>query len=200
MANVLIIHGTYGYPTENWIPWLKTELEQRGHTVRVPQFPTPEHQDLGSWMAVFDQHRDFLDEQSVMIGHSAGASFMLSALETLARPITGSFFVAGFCRPLPNTGNVGILLKTFVEKDFNWPTILDNAGTAYVFQSDNDPYVPIDWGGELARNLQVPITFVQGAGHFNEAAGYLKFPLLLEKVVHVLGADNSAEPVASPAV
>jgi predicted alpha/beta hydrolase family esterase len=186
MANILIIHGTYGYPTENWIPWLKTELEQQGHTVQAPAFPTPDNQDLTSWLEVFDRYREFLDEGSILVGHSVGASFMLSALETMARPVKGCFFVAGFASMIPNTGNVGILLKTFVEKEFNWPTILDNAGTAYVFQSDNDPYVPVLVGGELARNLQVPITFVQGAGHFNEAAGYTKFPLLLEKILSVL--------------
>ena len=41
MANIFIIHGTEGYPEENWFPWLKKELEQKGHIVFVPQFPTP---------------------------------------------------------------------------------------------------------------------------------------------------------------
>jgi predicted alpha/beta hydrolase family esterase len=46
MANIFIIHGSYGNPDENWFPWLKKELEQEGHKVFVPKFPTPEDQSL----------------------------------------------------------------------------------------------------------------------------------------------------------
>ena len=35
---------------------------------------------------------------------------------------------------------------------------------------------------ELAGKLGVKLTLVKGAGHFNEAAGYKEFPLLLEKI------------------
>ena len=41
MKNVIIIHGTEGYPEENWFPWLKKNLEERGYNVTVPQFPSP---------------------------------------------------------------------------------------------------------------------------------------------------------------
>jgi len=40
MANIFIIHGAYGNPDENWIPWLKTELEKLGNRVFVPKFPS----------------------------------------------------------------------------------------------------------------------------------------------------------------
>ena len=32
MKTALIIHGAFGSPTENWIPWLKAELEKTGHS------------------------------------------------------------------------------------------------------------------------------------------------------------------------
>lgn len=41
MANVIIIHGAYGNPEENWFPWLKKELEKLDCRVFVPKFPTP---------------------------------------------------------------------------------------------------------------------------------------------------------------
>ena len=40
-TNIFILHGTEGHPGENWFPWLKQELEQKGYNVIVPQFPTP---------------------------------------------------------------------------------------------------------------------------------------------------------------
>lgn len=183
MAKILIIHGTYGYPTENWIPWLRAELEQRGHEVISPQFPTPENQNLTAWLQVFEQYRELCDDDMILVGHSVGASFILSVLETLSQPVKASFLVAGFASMLPNAGNVGLLIKTFVEKEFNWPTIRQNSRSFTIFQSDNDPYVPVDKAGELAQQLNTPITYVANAGHFNETADYLKFPLLLERIL-----------------
>jgi len=40
MSNAFIIHGTGGYPEENWFPWLKKKLEEFNYKVFVPQFPT----------------------------------------------------------------------------------------------------------------------------------------------------------------
>lgn len=39
MKKVYIIHGWEGYPEENWLPWLKLELESGGFEVNVPQMP-----------------------------------------------------------------------------------------------------------------------------------------------------------------
>ena len=41
MKTAIIIHGTEGYPEENWFPWLKSELEIIGYQTFVPQFPSP---------------------------------------------------------------------------------------------------------------------------------------------------------------
>ncbi len=39
---------------------------------------------------------------------------------------------------------------------------------------------------ELARNLRTPVTVVKGAGHFNEKVGYVKFELLLKKILETI--------------
>ena len=39
--NIFIFHGTEGHSQENWFPWLKAKLEEKGCKVFVPQFPTP---------------------------------------------------------------------------------------------------------------------------------------------------------------
>ena len=38
--NYLIIHGSFGSPFVNWVPWLRSELEKENLVVYTPDFPT----------------------------------------------------------------------------------------------------------------------------------------------------------------
>ena len=95
MTNVFIIHGAYGHPKENWFPWLKSELEKLDCRVFIPQFPTPEDQSLETWLKVFEEYKQYLDEDSVVVGHSLGPAFLLDILEKLDKPVKATFFVSG---------------------------------------------------------------------------------------------------------
>ena len=180
MTNIFIIHGAYGNPDENWIPWLKQELEKLGCNVITPVFPTPENQSLDSWRQAFKDFVQYLDKDSIVIGHSLGPAFILDQLEKLDHPIKAAFFVAPFISEL-NNPEFDEINKTFY-RDFNWEKIKQNCENFYLFQSDNDPYVPIKKAEELSEKLGVNYTLVKNAGHFNESAGYKKFDLLLEKI------------------
>ncbi|MDP3988435.1 MAG: hypothetical protein Q8P80_04820 [Candidatus Levybacteria bacterium] len=59
----VIFHGAYGNPEENWFPQLKEELEALGQKVVVPKFPTPQNQNLESWMKVFESTFDELKNE-----------------------------------------------------------------------------------------------------------------------------------------
>lgn len=185
MTHVIIVHGTYGHPKENWIPWLQHQLEDLGCQVTVPSFPTPEGQELDEWFKVFKKYESKMDSETILIGHSLGASFLLSVLERLKRPVKATFLVAGFASQL-ETPTITPLLRTFVEKEFDWEKIRANSQYFCVFQSDDDPFVPFEKAGELARNLHTEITIVQGAGHFSERAGYTQFELLLDRIKEAL--------------
>ncbi len=179
--NVIIIHGSFGSPKENCFPWLKEELEKLGCKVFVPKFPTPEGQSLQNWLKVFEEYKQYLNEDTVLVGHSLGPAFILNILEELNKPVKTAIFVAGFVGNL-NNPKFDEMNKTFTEKEFDWDKIRKNCQSFFVFYSDNDPFVPKERALELARNLGAEAELVRGAGHFNEAAGYTKFPLLLEKI------------------
>ena len=123
--NFFIIHGSYGNPEENWLPWLKIELEKMNHRVFVPRFPTPENQSLNSWMGVFNDYKKYLDENTIFVGHSLGPVFLLSVIENLDIAIKSSFFVAGFVGLL-NNPEFDKINKTFVNKSFDWQKIKQN--------------------------------------------------------------------------
>ncbi len=179
MANVFIIHGVGGHPGENWFPWLKVELENLQHQVFIPQFPTPENQTLTNWIGVIESYEEFITPDTIFIGHSLGVPFVLNLLEKY--PTKAACLVAGFTGKAENKFDDG--MKTFAQRAFNWPQIRKNCRNFVVYHSDDDPYIKLEKGYELAQNLGVELTLIPGAGHFNRASGYLSFQTLLDNKV-----------------
>ncbi|MBT4384604.1 serine hydrolase family protein [Candidatus Peregrinibacteria bacterium] len=182
MANVLIVHGVGGDPNENWFPWLKIQLEELGHKVIIPQFPTPKGQILSNWLEIFEKIKGELGEQPILIGHNLGVPFVVNIIEK--NPVKAAFLVAGFTGIAGNQFDES--MKTFAQKPFDWQQIKKNCKKFYIFHSDNDPYIKIEKAEELANNLDTQFTLVPGGGHLNASAGYTHFDLLLEKIKHEL--------------
>ena len=177
-SNVFIIHGAYGNPEENWFPWLKERLEKLNFEVFVPKFPTPINQTLEKWLGVFEKYEKYLNKDSIVIGHSLGAAFLLNLLEL--RKIKAAFFVAGVGGKVENEFWEG--MKTFAWKKFNWYKIKNNCRSFSIYHSDNDPYIPLSHAEMLARNLSTSVSIIKNAGHLNEESGYKKFELLLDDI------------------
>lgn len=185
MKNIFILHGTEGHPEENWFPWLKQELEPLGYNVFIPQFPSPPivPAKLNEWFNVFKNYENELNEDSIIIGHSLGGKFALRVLENLNHNIKGAFFVGTpiGIPPIKNNDRD----NAFTNNDFNWKIIKDKSKHFEVFQSDNDPYVGLENGEHLAKNLGTELTFIPNAGHFNTRAGYTKFEKLRDMVLNI---------------
>lgn len=180
---VIVLHGTKGSATGNWFPWLTEQLAERGVPTLVPQLPTPAGQSLRGWQTAFADAVGDVGSESVIIGHSNGAAFLLRLLEQVREPIRCAVFVAGFC------GRLGLpeydeLNSTFVDGQFDWPTIVGNAPARYCLIGDDDPYVPRAQAMELADQLQVTPKIVSRGGHLNAEAGFDTFPLLLTLLEH----------------
>ena len=184
--NLFIFHGTEGYPDENWFPYIKENFETKGYKVFVPQFPSPPiiPAKIAEWFEVFKKYEEYINEDTILIGHSLGGVFALRVLEKMKYPVKAVFLVGTpiGIRPILNYDRD----SSFSGFDFNWSAIKANAKHFTVYQSDDDPYVGLDNGKELAKNLGVELTFIPNAGHFNKRAGYTQFPDLLEKVKAVL--------------
>lgn len=175
--NFLIFHGTGGSPRGNWFSWLKKELEKKNYKVFVPQFPTPEGQSLQSWLNILENYNKYINEKSVIIGHSLGGLFLLRVLERLESLIYAAFFVSA---------PVGVKPIRYYESDFkfsgfdfDWKKIKSNALNFRVYHSDNDPYVCLGNGEKLAKELNTELIFIPQAGHLNAESGYMTFEKLL---------------------
>lgn len=184
MHNAIIIHGTEGYPEENWFPWLKEQMKKYNYEVIIPQFPTPENQNPDAWFEVFNDYKKYLNNDTILIGHSCGGAFLLRVLEKIEVKIKASVFVAS---------SVGVkpikyyeVDRPFVEKPFNWDKIKKSSTHFFVFHSEDDPLICIGNGEKIASKLGVDLIRLKDAGHFNSKSGYSKFLLLLEKIASVL--------------
>ena len=184
--NVFIFHGTEGYPEENWFPWMKQELERRNYKVFVPQFPSPPvvPAKIAEWFDILKNYEQYIDENTILIGHSLGGIFALRVLEKLDHPIKAVFFVGTpvGVRPILNYDRD----SSFSGFTFDWDSIKKKAAHFVVFQSDDDPYVGLENGKELSKRLGTKLSFVPNAGHFNKRAGYLKFEGLRDEVLKIL--------------
>ncbi|MDO8638721.1 MAG: alpha/beta fold hydrolase [Candidatus Daviesbacteria bacterium] len=184
MRNVLIFHGTGGSPEENWFLWLKKELEKEGYQVFVPRFPHPKNHTLADWLNVLKSYKKYINEETILVGHSLGGLFLLRVLERLEKPVSAAFFVSA------PVGIKPILYYDSDEKfsgfEFNWENIRKKAKHFSVYHADNDPYVSKRNGEGLAKHLGVDLTFIPNAGHFNTESGYTKFDQILQDIKELL--------------
>ena len=178
--NFLMIHGIYGKPEENWFPWLKKELEMKAHEVIIPRFPTPIGQTLENWLKVMKHHEDKINEDTVLIGHSLGATFILDYLEQADREVRAAILVSGWHENIENPFKK--LNNTFVDKKFAWNKIAENCEEFIVIGSDNDEYIPEDVTRRLSFKLDAELHIIHNGGHLNADSGYKKFPLLLDVI------------------
>ena len=181
-SNVLIFHGTEGYPEENWFPWLREKLEEKGCKVIVPQFPSPPvvSAKISEWFDVLKEYEKDTNEDTILIGHSLGGVFALRVLEKLEHPVKAVFLIGTpiGIKPILNYDRD----SSFSGFDFDWQNIKNKSKHFVVFHSDDDPFVSLGNGEQLAKELGVELTFIPKAGHFNKKSGYLSFPELLEKI------------------
>lgn len=178
-ANVILIHGAYGYPEENWFGWLQEELRQSNIACYIPQLPTPEFQHITIWSKVFDQTCcDLIHSQTVFIGHSLGAAFLLHWLQRHEVSVAAVVLVGAFIGEVGNP-DFDTINRNFFTDSFCWHLIKQRSTNFISYWGDNDPYVTRENFDFIAENLGAKKIIISNAGHLNTAAGFSQFPHLL---------------------
>lgn len=179
MKNASIFHGTGGTPQHFWHPYVKNELEKIGYTVWVPQLPETDNPNLEIQLPFVLSNYNY-NENSVLIGHSAGCPLILSVLENIDIKVKLSILVAGFIDKLPNGP------EKILQKEYNWEKIKNNCEKFIFINSDNDPWGCNDiQGRKMVDHLGGELIIRHGEGHmgsesFNQS--YKEFPLLVNLV------------------
>lgn len=184
-TNVIIVHGTGGSAQGNWFPWLQARLESVGCTVFVPQFTTPEGQSFESWASVFkDIQNNLAIENTILVGHSIGAAFVIRMAEVAPSPYKAIFPICPFTETL-GLPQFDALNASFVEHSFNWDRVKAGANKRVCFAGSDDPYVPLPLSQNVARMMSAELRVINNGKHLNAAAGYFEFPELLEEIMQL---------------
>ena len=101
MKNCIILHGCTDdekdNPTGHWISWVKKELENKNIQTIVPLMPEPWNADYYKWKKEFDKLN--VNEETILIGHSCGAAFLIRWLGDTKRKIKKLILVAPWVLP-----------------------------------------------------------------------------------------------------
>ena len=182
MENYFIIHGSYGNPYKNWIPWLKKELSKRKINCIVPNFPSPYKQDYESWSKILKSYLEigYITENTTFITHSLGGIFIAKFLIRNNARIKKLITLSLFNQKKKKENN--LLYDSFYIDNKELKTLKNCCFERICIYSDNDPYVPINEAENFANTIKAKKVLIEQAGHFNEKSGYTEFKELLNYV------------------
>lgn len=179
MKNAIILHGTGTRPDEFWFPYLKKKLEARGYAVWLPELPNAEYPNVKEWLPFILENGKF-SEETVLVGHSAGAQVILSILENISVRVKQVILVSGYAK----------VLRQDLESEKNteepdWDVIKPHANEFIFINSDNDPWGCDDTQGKIMQEHLGGRLIIRHDGHMGSTTHnqpYKEFPLLLDLI------------------
>ena len=181
--NYFLIHGSFGSPFANWLPWLRNELCDQNKEVYTPDFPTEVgFQNYENWSKLLKVYLDagLITENTTIFAHSIAPVFICKFIIENQIKVKRLILVCGFNNYLG------------IDKDYdavNHSMYLDNLADVkkycddiICFYSDNDPYVNYEAEKTFADTVATEQIIIHNGGHLNSESGHSEFPELLKYV------------------
>jgi uncharacterized protein len=160
VIKAIFIHGNGGSTAGDiWLPWLERELTALGVEVINQTFPDNVKARAAFWLP----HLESLgaDENTVLIGHSSGASAAMRYAET--HRLLGSVLV-GVCHT--DLGDSSETASGYYADEWRWQDIRDNQRWIAIFHSTDDPNIPVAEARFVAKQLKCSYFEHTDRGHF----------------------------------
>jgi predicted alpha/beta hydrolase family esterase len=176
VRRAVIVHGTGGNPGVAWYPWLAGRLRARGYAVEVPHLPRLNVDPVATFLPTVLAAHEF-GTDTVLIGHSGGAAFLLALLEHLETPVAQAVLVAGYSTR-PNDNEEPVL-----QDSYDWARIRERAGEFVFVNSVVDPYGCDAAQGRVLLDHLGGTQVVRPRGHFGDVDDPCEEFPLLERLV-----------------
>lgn len=185
MIRAILIHGNGGgKPTDNWLPYLKRELEKIGIETEAPQFPDADLARASYWIPFL---KDTLNTNAntIIIGHSSGAIAAMKFAEK--NQILGSVLVGAYHTDL---GFEKEKLSGYFDLPWDWNAIKQNQQWIIQFAGINDPWIPIEEARFIHEKLATDYHEFPDQGHFGGDYYKETFPEALEAIKSKISEAN----------
>lgn len=171
--------------TSNWYQYVKSELEKLGLEVIAENMPDPKLARKEIWIP-FIKEKLSSDEDSILIGHSSGATAILKFLEE------------NKCKLVILVGTYHSHLDDELEKKsgyfdepWKWDQIKNNAEKIVIFASQDDPWIHISEPRLIKEKINAEYHEYKDEGHFGVDHDKKEFPEIVIVVKRLLKAHNS---------
>lgn len=178
MKRVIFVHRWSGGPLDDWRPWLKEELEKRGHEVLAPTMPDTETPIIEKWVRHLAEVVGEPDSDTYFIGHSIGCQAILRYLETIDTPVGGAIFVAGWFN-LENLEDEEAkeIARPWIETPIDIAKIKKVLPKSVLIISEDDPYGAFEENKQRFSEIMTQGVVLPNAGHITES----KVPAILDQ-------------------
>ena len=158
---VILLHGNGGGSgSDNWLPYIKRELEKLNIVCLTPDLPDPVLARAEYWLP-FLKNNMKVDENTILVGHSSGAIAAMRFAEQ--NKILGCVLVGGYHTDL---GMETEKKSGYFDKAWDWKAIKANEKWAVVFASIDDPWIPIEEARYIKNKLDAEYHEFTNQGHF----------------------------------
>ncbi|MBI4143171.1 serine hydrolase family protein [Candidatus Uhrbacteria bacterium] len=184
MMRAILIHGWDGYPEEGWFPKFKKDMEEQGFVVTIPAMEPAGAPQQAKWVPQLAGVVGVPDEDTYLVGHSAGCITILRYLEGLPEgaKVGGVVLVAGFTDPLGFEE-----LKNYFATPIDWSKIRSKADEFIAIHSDNDEYVPLSHADVFKERLGAEVVILHDRKHFEDGSGITDLPEARDAVLRSAG-------------
>ncbi len=122
--------------SENWFPFVRSELQKLGLEVIAENMPDPELARMQIWVLFIRKRINTGD--SILIGHSSGA---VAALRYLEQNVAKLVILIGVY--YTDLGDIQEKKSGHFEEPWKWSKIKEASEKFVIFASRDDPFIPI---------------------------------------------------------
>ena len=185
----LILHGWGGNKPAHWQEHLVQKLTDAGSKVHYPKMPSPEAPNLDAWQARLRGELAEIAQQSPgaklqVLFHSLGAVNWIhySASGTTAPIVADRVLLVAPPYIVPQILPIDVAPEVagFFPPPCKPAGIKSVSRETVLIASDTDDYATFDQSCGYARDLDIPVHKLPGAGHISPYYGYGEWPWVVD--------------------